>query len=48
MGVIIIEILIITHIRVHMTGMTMGITIIKNMIITITGDNYVALSRLGR
>jgi|GEM_PF-3000235 len=47
MAAIIIEIIIITHIIVHMTRITIGMTIIEIMIENITGDNHVALNKLG-
>ncbi len=45
---IIIEIIIIIHLMAHMTGITMGITIIQITIEDFTGDNYVAFRKLGR
>ena len=47
MVAIIIEIIIITHIMVHMARIIIGMTIIEIMIENITGDNHVALSKLG-
>jgi hypothetical protein len=45
--IIIIEIIITNHIMILMTGITTGMIFIKNIAEIITGNNYVAHSKLG-